>query len=218
MKKILLFSFALMLSVVATAQEKLTEGVLIANQTMSSDNPQMNAQLQAMGDSKATTYFKGEKSRSETSSPMTGDMVIIVDAVEKQMLMLLDQPGLGKKFVLQSFIPTEEDLKSVSVEKGDETKTVLGYECQQYFIKMKQNGQDVEMQMFTTDKISAFSHNTTAMGDKIEGYPLYFVMKMNQMGASIEVTSEITEIKEESVSDDKLSLTPPEGYTKMEGM
>jgi len=207
-----------MLSVVATAQEKLTEGVLIANQTMSSDNPQMNAQLQAMGDSKATTYFKGEKSRSETSSPMTGDMVIIVDAVEKQMLMLLDQPGLGKKFVLQSFIPTEEDLKSVSVEKGDETKTVLGYECQQYFIKMKQNGQDVEMQMFTTDKISAFSHNTTAMGDKIEGYPLYFVMKMNQMGASIEVTSEITEIKEESVSDDKLSLTPPEGYTKMEGM
>ncbi|WP_179349991.1 DUF4412 domain-containing protein [Winogradskyella pacifica] len=218
MKKTLLFSFALMLSVVATAQEKLTEGVLIANQTMSSDNPQMNAQLQAMGDSKATTYFKGEKSRSETSSPMTGDMVIIVDAVEKQMLMLLDQPGLGKKFVLQSFIPTEEDLKSVSVEKGDETKTVLGYECQQYFIKMKQNGQDVEMQMFTTDKISAFSHNTTAMGDKIEGYPLYFVMKMNQMGASIEVTSEITEIKEESVSDDKLSLTPPEGYTKMEGM
>lgn len=218
MKKILLFSFGLMLSVVATAQEKLTEGVLTANQTMSSDNAQMNAQLQAMGDTKATTYFKGEKSRSETSSPMTGDMVIIVDAVEKQMLMLLDQPGLGKKFVLQSFVPTEEDLKSVSVEKGDETKTVLGYECQQYFIKMKQNGQDVEMQMFTTDKISAFSHNTTAMGDKIEGYPLYFVMTMNQMGASIEVTSEITEIKEESVSDDKLSLTPPEGYTKMEGM
>ncbi|EPR70473.1 hypothetical protein ADIWIN_3545 [Winogradskyella psychrotolerans RS-3] len=218
MKKILLFSFALMLSVVATAQVELTEGVLIANQTMSSDNAQMNSQLQAMGDSKATTYFKGEKSRSETSSPMTGDMVIIVDAVEKQMLMLLDQPGLGKKFVLQSFVPTEEDLKSVTVKKGDETKTVLGYVCQQYFVNMKQNGQDVEMQMFTTDKISAFSHNTTAMGDKIEGYPLYFVMTMNQMGASIVVTSEITEIKEESVSDDKLSLTPPEGYTKMEGM
>ncbi|WP_225036955.1 DUF4412 domain-containing protein [Winogradskyella sp. SM1960] len=217
MKKILLLSLALMLSVVAVAQDKLNEGVLIAKQTMSSDNEQMNAQLQAMGDSQATTYFKDDKSRSETSSPMTGDMTIIVDGTEKQMLMLLDQ-GMGKKYMLQSFEPSEVDLKNVSVEKGDETKTVMGYECQQYFVKMKQNGQDVEMQMFTTEQISAFSHNTTAMGDKIDGYPLYFIMTINQMGANIVVTSEITEIKEESVSDDKLSLTPPEGYTKMEGM
>ncbi|MBF8150450.1 hypothetical protein ITJ86_11120 [Winogradskyella sp. F6397] len=217
MKKILLLSLALMLSVVAVAQDKLNEGVLIAKQTMSSDNEQMNAQLQAMGDSQATTYFKDDKSRSETSSPMTGDMTIIVDGTEKQMLMLLDQ-GMGKKYMLQSFEPSEVDLKDVSVEKGDETKTVMGYECQQYFVKMKQNGQDVEMQMFTTEQISAFSHNTTAMGGKINGYPLYFIMTINQMGANIVVTSEITEIKEESVSDDKLSLTPPEGYTKMEGM
>ncbi|WP_178984485.1 DUF4412 domain-containing protein [Winogradskyella helgolandensis] len=218
MKKIVLLSLALMISIVAVAQVQLKEGVLIANQTMSSDNEQMNAQLKAMGDSQAITYFKGEKSRSETSNPMSGDMVIVVDGAEKQMLMLFDQPGVGKKFMLQSFVPSEEDLKSVIVEKGDETKTVMGYECQQYFIKMKQNGQDVEMQMFTTDKISAFSHNTTAMGGKIEGYPLYFVMTLKQMGANIIVTSEITEIKQESVSDDKLSLTPPEGYTKMEGM
>ena len=218
MKKILVLGLALMLNMVATAQDQMQEGVLTAKQTMSSDNEQMNAQLKAMGDSEATTYFKGAKSRSETSNPMTGDMTIIVDGEEKQMLMLIDQLGVGKKYILQSFVPSEEDLKSVTVEKGDETKTVMGYECQQYIVKMKQNGQDVEMQMFTTDKISAFSHNTTAMGDQVEGYPLYFVMKMNQMGASIVVTSEVTEIKQESVSDDKLSLTPPEGYTKMEGM
>jgi len=218
MKKILVLGLALMLNMVATAQDQMQEGVLTAKQKMSSDNEQMNAQLKAMGDSEATTYFKGTKSRSETSNPMTGDMTIIVDGEEKQMLMLIDQLGVGKKYILQSFVPSEEDLKSVTVEKGDETKTVMGYECQQYIVKMKQNGQDVEMQMFTTDKISAFSHNTTAMGDQVEGYPLYFVMKMNQMGASIVVTSEVTEIKQESVSDDKLSLTPPEGYTKMEGM
>ncbi|MBU2930222.1 DUF4412 domain-containing protein [Winogradskyella psychrotolerans] len=218
MRKILILSLSVMLSFIATAQEEITEGVLIAKQTMSSDNEQMNAQLKAMGDSQAITYFKGDKSRSETSNPMSGDMVIVVDGAEKQMLMLFDQPGVGKKYMLQSFVPSEEDLKSVTVEKGDETKTVMGYECQQYFVKMKQNGQDVEMQMFTTDKISAFSHNTTAMGGEVEGYPLYFVMTLNQMGSNIIVTSEITEIKQESVSDDKLSLTPPEGFSKMEGM
>ena len=145
-------------------------------------------------------------------------MAAMKNGKEKQMLMLFDQPGVGKKFMLQSFVPSEEDLKSVNVEKGDETKTVMGYECQQYFVKMKQNGQDVEMEMFTTDKISAFSHNTTAMGGKVEGYPLYFKMTLKQIGANIIVTSEITEIKEESVSDHKLSLMAPEGYSKMEGM
>ncbi|WP_179315610.1 hypothetical protein [Winogradskyella undariae] len=218
MKKILLLSLALILSVSATAQEKINEGILIAKQTMSSDNEQMNSQLKAMGDTTAKTYFKGEKSRSETSSPMTGDMVIIMDAGEKQMLMMMDSPGMGKKYVLQSFEPSEEDLKNVIVTKGTETKTILGYLCQQYMISMKQNGQDVKMEMFTTDKISAVSQNTTAMGDKVEGFPLYFVMTTNQMGANIEVTSEITEIKKETVSDDKVSLTPSEGYTKMEGM
>jgi len=218
MKKILLLSLALTLSIGAIAQEKINEGILIAKQTMSSDNEQMNSQLKALGETMAKTYFKGEKSRSETSSPMTGDMVIIMDAADKQMLMMMDSPGMGKKYVLQSFQPSAEDLKNVVVTKGTETKTVLGYLCQQYMISMKQNGQDVKMEMFTTDKISAVSQNTTAMGDKVEGFPLYFVMKMTQMGANIEVTSEIIEIKKETVSDDKVSLTPAAGYTKMEGM
>lgn len=204
-----------MLSVVSIAQEEVKEGILIAKQTMSSDNAQMNASLQQMGETNAKTYFKGSKSRSETSSPMTGDMVIIIDQTEKQMLMLMDQAGMGKKYMLESIDPSEEDLKNIIVEKGDETKTILGYECQQYIVKMKQNGQDVEMTMFTTDKISAASQNTTAMGDMVEGFPLYFVMKMNQMGATIEVISEITAIKKEAVSDEMLSLTPPEGYTKI---
>jgi hypothetical protein len=218
MKKLILLALALMLSVLATAQEKINEGVLVSKQTMSSENEQMNAQMQAMGDASSITYFKGDKSRNEASSPMTGDMIIIMDAAAQQMLMLMDIPGMGKKYMLESINPSDEDLKSVTVEKGDETKTVLGYTCSQYIIKMKQNGQDIEMTMFTTDKISAISQNTTAMGDKVEGFPLYFEMKMNQMGAAIEVKSEVTEIKKESVSDDKFILTPPEGYTKMEGM
>ena len=80
---------------------------------------------------------------------------------------------------------------------------------------MKQNGQDAEMVLYTTDKISAISQNTTAMGDKVEGFPLYFEMKMNQMGAVINVISEVTSIEEKAVSDEKFSLTPPEGYVKM---
>lgn len=218
MKKFLVLSLALFLSVMVTAQEKISEGIITSEHTMSSDNEQMNAQLKSIGDTKSTSYFKGDKSRNETSTPMTGDMTIIIDGTKKQMLMLMNQPGLGKKYGLQSIEPSEKDLASVIVKEGDETKTILGYKCQQYIVTMKQNGQDVEMEMFTTKEISAISQNTTAMGDKVKGFPLYFIMKTSQMGSTIEVSSEVVKIEEVAVSDDKFSLTPPDGFTKLGGM
>jgi len=185
---------------------------------MSSDNEQMNTQLQSMGDTNSTSYFKGDKARNETTHPMAGDITMIIDGATQQMLMLMDNPYQGKKYTLQSIEPSKEDLETVTVKKGNQTKTVLGYECQQIIVTMKQNGQDVEMQMFVTDKISAISPNTTAMGDKVEGFPLYFTMTTNQMGSNITVSSEVVKIDKVAVPDEKFSMTPPEGYTKMEGM
>lgn len=218
MKKLLVLSMAMLLSMTMTAQEKIEEGIMTIKQTISSDNEQMNAQLASMSPPDSKTYFKDDKSRSDTSSIMTGDITIIINGAEKQMLMLMDQPAMGKKYMLQSTDPSAEDMENVKVEKGNETKSILGYECQQYMVTMTQNGQDVEMEMFTTDKISAISQNTTAMGTKVEGFPLYYVLKMSQMGANLEITSEVIKIDKVSVSDDKFSMTPPEGYTKIEGM
>ena len=215
MKKTLFLSFALLLSISVSAQNKIEEGIMTTKQSMSSDNEQMNSQLQLMGDTNSTTYFKDDKSRSETSSPMTGDVTIVIDGTAKQMLMIMSNPQLGKKYSIQSAEPNEEDLAKISVKKGEETKTVLGYKCQQYIVTMEQNGQEVEMHMFTTDEILAVSQNTTAMGGKVEGFPLYFVMKMNQMGSNIEIRSEVIKIDEVAVSDDKFNMTPPEGYTKL---
>ena len=218
MKKLVVLSFAVLISIASIAQENIKEGILTTKQLMSSDNDLMNTQLKSMGDTNSITYFKDDKSRSDISSPMTGDMSIIMDGTAKQMLMIMDQPAMGKKFVLKSTDPSKEDMENVKVVKGNERKTILGYECQQYKVVMTQNGAEVEMEMFTTNKISAISQNTTAVGDKVEGFPLYYILKMKQMGANIQIVSEVTKIDKESVSDDKFSLTPPEGYTKMEGM
>lgn len=217
MKKILVLILA-SFSLATIAQEKLTEGILIGKQSMSSDNEEMNSQLKLMGDSPSTIYFKGNKSRSETSSPMTGEITIIMDNGKKELLMLMSSPMQGKKYASQAIETKPEDLENITIIKGEETKTILGYECQQYIIKLNEQGQEMEMQMFTTDKISAPTQSTTNFAGKIDGFPLYFVIKMSQMGSSIEVVSEVTEIKKEKVSDDKFSLTPPEGYEKMEGM
>lgn len=217
MKK-LVFLLLATFSLSVVAQDQLAEGVIISKQSMSSDNDEMNAQLKMMGDSPSILYFKGDMSRTETSNPMNGDVTIILDNSKKEMLMLMSNPMYGKKYSIQSTQPKPEDLENITVIKGEETKTILGYECQQYLITMKQQGLDMEIEMFTTDKISAPSNNTANFGDKLEGFPLYFTMKMNQMGANIEIINEVTEVKKETVADEKFSMTPPDGYEKMEGM
>jgi len=123
-----------MLSVVSVAQEKFTEGKIIMTQTMSAENEQMQAMLkQTMGDKPMETisYIKGNKSRTEATNPMSGDIVTISDMGKKEILLLMDNPMLGKKYTLTT-IDDEEEQKikeNTSVVQGAETKTILGYEC-----------------------------------------------------------------------------------------
>ena len=74
----------------------------------------------------------------------------------------------------------------------------------------------MKMEMFITDQIEGVMTQQTAMlGSKVKGYPLFMVMTMNQMGAEIVITTEVTKMEAQPVDDGKFSLTPPEGYEKM---
>ena len=216
MKKILV-SLALFLIVTVSAQDALKEGVIISKQTMSSDNEQMKAQFEMMGEMLSTTYFKDTKSRSELANPMTGNVTTISDTETHEVLVLMDNPMYGKKYMLQKNEVTEEQIKNIDVVAGDEIKTVLGYECKQYTVKINQSGVEMKMELFTTEAIPVVSQQTAILGDKLKGFPLYMTMDMNQMGSMMTVTTEVTEIKKEKVSDDKFDMTPPEGYEKRAG-
>jgi len=214
MKKIVLL-VALSLGFIVSAQEKLTEGVLISKMTMSSDNEQMNAQLSMLGEIESTTYFKGEKGRFESSNPMSGETVTISDNEAKMMMLLMNNPMSGKMYSKTSTDLSEEDLKGITVTKGTETKTVLGYKCDQYLVSVDVQGQQMEMELFTTLAFKAYSQATANLGTKVEGFPLYYVITMNQGPAKMIITNEITDIKQEKVSDDKFDMTPPEGYEEI---
>ena len=203
------------LAFVSCAQDTFEEGKLVTKQTMKSDNEQVNAQLKMVGDVESVSYIKGDKSRTEVSSAMTGVVTTIVDADSKKMLILMDNPQMGKIYSSQDITLSEEDKNSIEVKKGEETKTILGYDCQQYFATVTKQGQAVNMEMLVTDAIKAPSQQTAEFGDKIKGFPLYVKIDMSQMGAEMTVISEVTEIVKESVSADMFDLTPPEGYEAM---
>lgn len=211
MKKLVLI-LLVAISFNAFAQEKLEEGILISKMTMSSDNEQMNAQLAMVGDVESTTYFKGLKSRNETSSPMTGEVITIADNEAKQIMVLMNNPMAGKMYSKSEIKDSEADLEGVTVKKGTETKTILGYDCDQYIVTMNQGGQSIEMTLFATKAIDAYSQQTASFAQKVDGFPLYLQMIMDQGGAKMTITNEVTDIKKESVSGDKFDMTPPEGY------
>lgn len=217
MKKILLITMCV-LSFSMYAQNQIDEGIVISKQTMSSDNEQMNAQLAMMGEMISTTYFKNDKSRSETSSPMTGTTVFIADNTSKKALVLMDNAMIGKKYVESDISPSEEDLKNVAIEKTNEKKTVLGYECTKYNVTMNKDGAEVKMAIYTTDKLKAISQQTAAFGKEFSGFPLYMSAAVEQQGMKLNLVNEVTEIKAEKVSEDKFNMTPPEGYSKGENL
>lgn len=217
MKKILVILLCVF-SVSIYAQKEIDEGVIIAKQTMTSDNEQMSAQLAMLGDMVTTTYFKNDKSRSETSNPMTGSTVFIADNDAKKSIMFMNNAMMGKKYVETDFAPSAEDLENINIEKTDETKNVLGYECTKYNVTMNKDGAEVKMEVYTTDKLKAISQQTTAFGKEFSGFPMYMNLAMDQAGMKLNMIIEVTEVKAEKIPDDKFDMTPPEGYTKTENL
>jgi len=215
MKKIIVLA-ALVISVFGFSQKTVNEGVITTTQTVSSPDEQMNMQLAMMGKMISTTWFKNDKSRSEMDSPMQGNTIVVIDGSANKMLMMMDHAMTGKKYMLNDIKKSDDGQKDFTVIASDETKKVLGYECKKYNVTTMQQGTEVKMAVYTSDKIIAKSQQAAKFGDKIKGYPMYMEITMNQMGTDIIVKMEVTEIKEEEVAEAKFDMTPLEGYEKTE--
>lgn len=217
MKNIFLFAF-LTISISLFGQEALTEGIIIQKQTFSSSNEALNGQLAMLGDMQTTTYFKGNKSRTELSNPMAGEVTTIIDNDKKEMLAIMDNPQIGKKYTVKGLDLSEEELKNITVTPTDETKEILGYTCKKYDIILNKQGVESKLTMYTTDKISALSDQTASFGGKIKGFPMSVQIQAEQGGMDITINMEVSEIKKEKVADSKFDMTAPEGYEKMDGL
>lgn len=215
MKKILLL-FLVSLSLNIFAQDVIKEGVITNKVTMSSENEQISASLAMLGDMNTTIYFKGNKSRTEMKSPMTGDNTVIIDNDSKQMFSLLSHPMMGKKYKQDDIKVSEEDIENLVITKKEDSKTILGYACQGYDVSGNANGTDLKMTMYMTDKIIATTQNNSILGEKLKGYPMFLVMEVNQGGMIMQITMETTDVNAETVADSKFDMTVPEGYSKME--
>jgi hypothetical protein len=215
MKKIILL-LLVTINISIFAQKELKEGVISMKITMSSENEQVNTSLAMMGNLTTKTYFKGEKSRTEMKSPMAGNNTTIIDNDTKEMLVLIDNPMIGKKYMKNSINVSEDELKDITVTETGDSKTILNYKCQGYNVIVKKDGVETKMTMYTTDKITAPNQNSSVLGGKLKGFPMYIIMNINQGGMAMTTTMEVIEVKNEKVDDAKFNMTALEGYEKVD--
>ena len=216
MSKKLILLFLVTININAFAQKEIKEGVMTMKMTMSTDNEQAKAAFAMIGDIAITTYFKGLKSRSEQSNQMTGDQISIVDKKLNTSLILMNNPMMGKKYMKQDLNKSDKELENVSVKGNGETKTILNYSCKGFDVVTKQNGQELKMKMYVTDKILAQEQYGAMLGGKLKGFPMYMVVTVNQPGmGNMDITMEVTELKSKKVDDAKFDMAIPEGYTEM---
>lgn len=209
---------AFMVASMSIAQEKITEGVLVQSQSMSSADEQINTQLAMMGEMVTTTHFKNDKSRSIMSNPMMGKSITIIDNEKKEMLVLMDNPMMGKKYMKEVIEDVKLDSEGVEVVASSESKVILGYDCKKYDVNMVKQGQKVKMIVYATENLNIVTKKKDAFEGKLKGFPLYMEMYVNQMGAEIVVKIETTSVVSEKVDISKFDMTVPPGYEKTDKM
>ena len=183
---------------------------MTASQSMSSSDPTMQSQLAMMGEISVTSYYKGDMSKTIVAGGMTGTNTTVFNASTQKGIMFMDNPFMGKKWMPLDASEVDDEEASYTVERTSETKEILGYTCTKYLIS-EESG--TEMEMYTTEDITVASQKK--FGDQVKGVPLLTITETSQMGMSMTITVEVTEIKEEKIKDKEFDMTVPEGYEEV---
>jgi hypothetical protein len=206
----------LVTSIQVFSQEKLNEEkpqVKIVNEGyfVSKIAQKINLEVDTLS---SITYFKNNKIRAESPYHLgSGQTITIHDAKTKEILTLTDHPYFGKTYGLTKVDSMEGDQKEkYEVILGNNKRKILGYNCQQYIIKINESTQ---FEVYGTKEISTTYFNniskTKPLASKV-GFILY--RKVTSEGQTNSI-SEVVKIVSEPVSDKKFSLTPPKEYMKI---
>ncbi len=201
-KKIILAIILCASTAYSFSQQKLNEGYVILKTY--NNNSKLDTSI-------TVTYFKDSRQRTESYNNVSGKTIQISDKKTKELLTLIDHPSFGKIYHTAKMIWDEAEKEKIEVIKGDKTRKILGYDCQQYIVK---SNDTTSFEVYTTEEInSSFDTNTSDLfKGKIKGFILYTKVTKETLEDTIEMVAEVVEIVKESIADEKFSLLPPKGY------
>lgn len=137
MKKSFVLSGLLLLAAIAFSQKRITEGVIVYNLVVNT-NDSTPKLADGLDGATNTVYIKGKLSRSEFVS-IYGTQTTIIDNKTKNVTLLKEYGG--KKYMITllpaDWTETNKKYDSVSFSFENDYKTIAGYNCRKAIGKLK---------------------------------------------------------------------------------
>lgn len=205
-----LFTFLSSLLFLATISTAQTEATIEFKIEMSTDNPEVEAQLAMMEGSTIKMYIKDGNVRQETSMGGIMKNTTISNAETKETLFLID--GMMGKFAAKTNLDeTEEDEEAedeLDIEFVDETKEIAGYTCKKAIIYDAAGNENT---FWYTEEIAAPENGGKYMKKGIPGMTLEFTIIQPQIKMTCIATEFSKKVKNPK---EKFDMTIPEGFTE----
>jgi len=189
--------------------QKDFEGKIVMTIKVSAEDPSMKS-MESMMPTSSTVYVKGPKSRVETTAPMVGNMVMLMDTSKKEMTTLMDM--MGQKIAMKTSFGDiekkqdghgEEMKKTMRFKETNDTKMIIGYLCKKVIMTMEDNGKEIISEIWYSPEIP----NSSNQMPELKGMPLEYAMETQGFKMSYTVAS----IDKEKVADSMFEI--PQGYT-----
>ncbi|WP_123776018.1 hypothetical protein [Brumimicrobium aurantiacum] len=205
--KSILATALMMVSLTTMAQIK--KGTVSYDVYMSSDDPNVSAYVDQMGESTLDIHFTEFNIRTDLimGSFMTNSTISEIDY--DTSLVLMD--GMMGKIAMKV---TDEDMsddqraafENVDVELVDETKEIMGYTCKKAYVTTEDENESV---VWYTEEILPVYRKGQFLSEEIPGLPLEMEAKNGKMNMRMVAYKFKSKIKNEK---EIFSLEVPEGF------
>jgi len=184
------------------AQKTFSEGSVEFEITdISSDNPQVAAQIDMMKGSTMITYVKGDKQL--TSMNMMNGMMqqnMIMDKENNSMIMLMD--AMGRKIKVDMPLDDEQaENTDVDIQYfEDDRKEIAGHDTYKAILSTKADGQETEIETYITEAYTfdgSMIRNAPGAA-QLRGLPLEYTISQPQIKMTF-TAQNITESVDDSV-------------------
>ncbi|PHR49836.1 MAG: hypothetical protein COA32_01495 [Fluviicola sp.] len=208
MKFILFITSLLFLATTAVAQ---TEATIAYKIEMSTDDPEVEAQMAMMEGSTMKMYMKDGNVRNETSMGGFIKTTNITNVDSKETLMLLDGM-MGKYAAKMKLDDLDQDAadaaEELDIELVDETKEIAGFTCKKAIIYDAAGNENI---FWYTEEIEAPKNGGKYMKEGIPGLALEFSVVNPQFVMTFTATEFSKKVKNPK---EKFDMSIPEGFTE----
>ncbi|OLY91968.1 GLPGLI family protein [Cnuella takakiae] len=206
-KKGILSFLAVLFSVFAFSQKKLTEGIIQYNVVINTGSEKPKA-ADFLDGANTTVYLKGNNSRSDMVSAL-GTQSTLVDGARNSIVILKDYGS--QKYMINLTPANWKELNNkyldVQYSLQDSTRNILGYNCKKAVGKLA-DGTPVEV--WYTPDVQVDNKNFSVMGQNLPGLALEFKTNMG----STSITYTVSKISFTTVPVARFDL-PKAGYRIM---